>query len=801
MATKWKNFTRSSWVKAAAWLLALLMAGLAAWQAVTFAIYVTENDISMIDEDMLFHKEMTETYLAGELYYPAVDLLYRASYGNEEAIKNGDTIDENELLISIYEEYFNVFYDSITEETAISNEEAQNYRTRYPAKEDSTNYLTDDLLDELVTQAQRDNLIQDSGDSANFRSWLGYNRGVYQYFRQQLIQEELNLFKEFTEDGNSYNTFDYYVSCKESNTTLCNMTDAETAVDTLLGKSSNYQMVCSISDNQVKFLGNTIDSTVLSSLGNEYTDYFSRSGYINRSSSDSVYIAMKPQILQNMQTEWTENRHPLIMLLAIECTAGIIFLLCMTILCFGAGRRQDDDKVYLVWYDRIWAEILYILFFCVLGAWCAAIVGTDNTWIYMIDSVKYALICGTTVLFAASSLLLLLSRVRRIKAKQWLNSWICWRLMRNLFQKYIIPGSKRVWNRFLWLYRQLRKTPLRRKIILLSIGIPFLLVFVYLSAMFLFWEHVMALTLCFILLIVLGAAAICWGIRAADRFETITSSAADIRAGKTDTKIKLIGGGPEINGLADNLNQISEGLQDAVTTAVKSERLKSELISNVSHDIKTPLTSIITYIDLLKKCNIPDVTAQEYLTVLDQKAQRLRTLTIDLFDASKATSGAMKLDLAQTDFDALLRQALGERSEHIEKAGLDIRIRSNPPMYVYADGRLLWRILDNLISNCTRYAMPNSRVYITMEAAGAFVTLTMKNISAAELNISAEELMQRFTRGDRSRHTEGSGLGLSIAQSLADLMGGSCYVEIDGDLFKAVVSIPKWTDSISNEKP
>ena len=209
-------------------------------------------------------------------------------------------------------------------------------------------------------------------------------------------------------------------------------------------------------------------------------------------------------------------------------------------------------------------------------------------------------------------------------------------------------------------------------------------------------------------------------MRLADSIEAVNRGAHDIRAGKTDTQITVREHAPkELAALAADLNGISEGLQEAVDTAVKSERLKSELISNVSHDIKTPLTSIVTYVDLLKKCDIADETAQEYIRILEQKAQRLRTLTLDLFDASKATSGAMTVELAKTDLDALLRQALGERSEHIQRAGLDVRITSHPPVYVNADGRLLWRVLDNLISNCVRYAVPHSRVYADIAAAWA----------------------------------------------------------------------------------
>ncbi|MDO4173373.1 MAG: HAMP domain-containing sensor histidine kinase [Eubacteriales bacterium] len=787
MATKWKNFTRSSWVKAAAWLLALLMAGLAAWQAASFAQYATGNNLTMMDAGMVLHKDLPATYLARDLYDSAQELLYSTSYADEATIKAGDSIDEEALIANIYSEYFDTFYDSAIDDN-FSNEEAESIRTHYPAEEGSDNYLTDEILNDVVTKAESYGYISDSGDAYNFRDWLSYNRGVYQYFRNQLIQDQLDQLDVFTEKSFDYQTkYDYYayhVGNSSGGAIPSNVSAAD--AQNMTENGSGYFLVCKISSYDVSFYSDTVDHTVLDALGYEYTNnvapYDASSDFYN----SQVYIAMKPDVLQSMQDEWAETHNHLLLLVAIECVAGIVFLLCLIVLCCGAGRRPNDDKAYLVWYDRIWAEVLYILFFCILAAWIALVLELIDIWGYTTASAKYMLLCSTTMLFAASGLLLVLSQARRIKAKQWANGWICWRLIRKLCKRYIAGG-------IVWLYQQVRTSPLRMKIVLLSVGVAV----VYAICAFLLMAVSYEPACITLPLIFIVCFAIFYGIRAADRFETITQAAADIRAGRTDTKIKLNGGGPEINGLADNLNQISEGLQDAVTTAVKSERLKSELISNVSHDIKTPLTSIITYIDLLKKCNIPDATAQEYIAVLDQKAQRLRTLTLDLFDASKASSGAMQLELAQTDFDALLRQALGERSEHIEKAGLDVRIRSTPPMYVLADGRLLWRILDNLISNFTRYAAPSSRIYIDMESTGDFVTVTMKNISAVELNISADELMQRFTRGDRSRHTEGSGLGLSIAQSLAELMGGSCHVEIDGDLFKAIVSIPKWTDPAS----
>lgn len=771
MATKWKNFTRNSWVKAVVWLLSLLMAGVMTWQTMAFLLYLEENDPPMVDMRMLSSETLAETYLAEQLFYPAQDLLYQAGYGSDEtAIREGKFVHTDQLYYNIYDAY----------SSAVDYEEEGEYSASltnqplYPAEEGSTNYLTDEMIDTIISTLRRpdaDPFYIEASDAANFRQWLTQNRGVYQFYWQQQVVAKLEEYRSTRENDEIYKQFDYLVYCKDSNTTLTNVSEAK--AKQLKNKDSRYQMICIITDDGIQFWDDSADPRVLSDINLKYQNYLDYDDEDEKNNTfhagDTAYLALKPSALQEMQNEWSETRSQLIQLLGVDCSAGLIFLICLILLCFGAGRKPDDSKAYLVGFDRIWAEVLYGVYFILLGLWGSMFVLIWDNRAYLSDPMKYGIGISGTVVFASASLVLLVSQVRRIKAKQWLDGFLLCRL----FKKYVVRSVR-------WLAQQFGKTPLRQKIILLAILLPLLCMFWF--------------TIPFII-----AGLLYFGMREADSFEAVTHGAHEIRTGKSDTHIDLKHGSKELLALADDLNSISEGLGEAVDTAVKSERLKSELISNVSHDIKTPLTSIITYIDLLKKCNITDPAAQEYLSVLDQKAQRLRTLTTDLFDASKATSGAMKLHCVQTDMDALLRQSLGERSESIEKAGLDIRILSHAPTYVYADGQLLWRILDNLIANCTRYALPNSRVYITIEPDGSMVTLTMKNISAVELNISADELMQRFTRGDRSRHTEGSGLGLSIAQSLAELMGGSCHVEIDGDLFKAIVSIPKWEGSKATE--
>ena len=242
---------------------------------------------------------------------------------------------------------------------------------------------------------------------------------------------------------------------------------------------------------------------------------------------------------------------------------------------------------------------------------------------------------------------------------------------------------------------------------------------------------------------------------------------------------------------AEDLNAVSLGMSKAVNERMKSERFKTELITNVSHDLKTPLTSIVNYVDLLKKENIENERAREYIQVLDRQSQRLRKLTTDLVDASKASSGALPVSPERLDLKELLSQSVGEYAERFALAEVKpVLSLPEEKCVITADGRLLWRVLDNLFQNVTKYAQPGTRFYIDAVNTPGGTELTLKNISRQALNIPAEELMERFVRGDASRSTEGSGLGLSIARSLMELMGGGLRLALDGDLFKVTLVFP-----------
>lgn len=271
-----------------------------------------------------------------------------------------------------------------------------------------------------------------------------------------------------------------------------------------------------------------------------------------------------------------------------------------------------------------------------------------------------------------------------------------------------------------------------------------------------------------------------------------------IRDGELDYQVPVDNLYGENKELAEAVNSIGEGIQTAVATSMKDERLKADLITNVSHDIKTPLTSIINYVDLLKRENIEDEPVKGYIAVLDAKSQRLKQLTDDLVEASKISSGNITLLLEKINLTELVKQALGEFSEKFEEKGLEtVLTLANEPVIIEADSRRIWRVAENLLNNIYKYAMPGTRIYLDMTVTEdkRKAVLSFKNISAQRMNIRAEELTERFIRGDVSRSTEGSGLGLSIAKNLTELQKGSFEIYLDGDLFKVTLTFPLYGES------
>lgn len=328
-----------------------------------------------------------------------------------------------------------------------------------------------------------------------------------------------------------------------------------------------------------------------------------------------------------------------------------------------------------------------------------------------------------------------------------------------------------------------RGSIIRTFLIMTALYVSIGLVLFFLSAMFYIWPiGIIAgiiLTIIYLIMLIKDLVYI-------DKIMVGAKAAAE---GKLTYKIDEKGRG-HLKELAHDINNIKEGLKKSVENEMKSENMKTELITNVSHDLKTPLTSIINYIDLLKREEIEPENARDYINILDKKSQRLKVLIEDLFEASKAASGAMELNITKIDVGQLLKQSLGENDERFRERSLDIKLNlPDEKIFINADGKRLYRVFENLLSNIVKYSLSNTRVYIDMFKENDEVTIIMKNISAYELSFDTNEITNRFKRGDSSRSTDGSGLGLAIAKSIIELHNGSFKVEADGDLFKSIIRL------------
>lgn len=443
-----------------------------------------------------------------------------------------------------------------------------------------------------------------------------------------------------------------------------------------------------------------------------------------------------------------------------------VLFVVLTLFCFfwqmaAAGHWQGFDGIHLTWFDKIPLDLMAVVFMLPI----VFFVGYFN----YASSIAVAL-WGAAVLNCV--FLFLITFVTRCKAGTVLKNNVIWYAIRLLWR--IV---KSIWG---WLHHLVRSIPLiwRTALVIAAICLFILILGSHNSMLSLPMVLLYLLLMMFALYVAIGFATLQRGSKALA--EGDYSKPVDTRFLRGDLKR-----------CGENLNKVQQGVQRAVDERLRSERMKTELITNVSHDIKTPLTSIVNYVELLKKEEINNPKAQEYLEVLDRQSKRLKKLTEDLVEASKASSGVIPVDCQPTNVNVLLSQLEGEYEERLQKAELTMIVHpaAGDPV-VLADGKLLSRVMDNLMNNIGKYAMPGTRVYAAAAADEKESTISIKNVSRNELNVSADELMERFVRGDSSRHTEGSGLGLSIAKSLVELQGGRFELSIDGDLFRADISLP-----------
>ena len=450
-----------------------------------------------------------------------------------------------------------------------------------------------------------------------------------------------------------------------------------------------------------------------------------------------------------------------------------LFLVCLIKLLKVAGYRSKTEEITLSLFDRLPLDGWFVaLFFAFCGT-----ISIDYYFSYIEDII---FVIGFVVpIWCVLLLATLLTIVKRCKAKKLFDYTaisFCYRGLKKAFCR-ILGGGNEV----------ISQIPLLWKIGLvwcLELAIEFMFMCWGISGIYSPGFYVIGWMLLrgVLTLIVLGIAL---------QMYQLKKGAKEIAEGNLQSTISTKYMMWDFKEHGENLNHIKEGMEQAVEKSLKSERLKTELITNVSHDIKTPLTSIVNYIDLMKKENISPEIAKEYLQVLDRQSAKLKKLIEDLVEASKASTGNITANMGPTDVKVLVGQMAGEYEERLKEQGIDLVLDMGEEVgLILGDGNLLWRVFDNILNNVCKYAQTGTRVYLSAKEQGNQVVITFKNVSKYPLNISSDELMERFVRGDSSRNTEGSGLGLSIAKSLCEVQKGSFELEIDGDLFKTIITFP-----------
>lgn len=458
----------------------------------------------------------------------------------------------------------------------------------------------------------------------------------------------------------------------------------------------------------------------------------------------------------------------------------IVYLLAVT----GKGDG-DERKKYVI--DRLWNDLHFVisLGLC-FGLGTLAILLVDNMWGMVLFN-PFALSLSCSVIMTAVVLLLvewLSSVVRHAACRTYLRTTLIYKLL-GIGRSIVMFCLRPIINFFKRLYGQKDVKSLPRFTGLVVIGF---VCFHLLITSFAVAAHSLFFSFIVFLLDAAAVSVLLWVILSLDKImQTVEQAKNGNPHAMTNTKSIF----PLLKKLATDVNSVNDGVQKAVDSAIKGQRMKAELITNVSHDLKTPLTSIVSYVDLLKRCDVQDEQAKKYIDILDDKSQRMKKLIEDLVEASKASSGNVELNPMKLNICELAAQAVGENSELLEENGIEVRF--NPPqepVFITADGQKTSRIIENLFSNVRKYAMPDTRVYVDIARDDKYGALVIKNISRNPIDVPASELTARFVRGDSSRTSEGSGLGLSIAQNLCELQGGKFVVWVDGDLFKVTVFLP-----------
>lgn len=474
-----------------------------------------------------------------------------------------------------------------------------------------------------------------------------------------------------------------------------------------------------------------------------------------------IYAAIEDDALLQRANRWNSDRQILIRNTAVIIISVLFSVLCLAYLISSAGKISGTEEIHLTSFDNLFSDLNLLI--------TAGIIAVVRLEFYNILDIRYTsenlmilAMLIITAIVTALLLILILSLVRHIKNRTIIKHSVIYIVLSRTLETLLKMAASGP---------LMYKTTGTAILVILAAAYaadnPVLIGVIILVSIYIIYNKVR-------------------------HFQKIQEGLQVAKSGDYEFKIELKGSG-EFKQLSADINEITSGLKAAVQSEVKSEKLKTELITNVSHDIKTPLTSIISYVDLLKREGLNSENAPKYLDVLERKSDRLKKLTEDLFDAAKATSGNIEPKFERVHINSLIEQLLGELDEKISECNLVFKVTaSDEKIYAMADGRLLSRVMENLLSNIFKYALTGSRIYIETSQDDNNVYISFKNISAYELNIPVDELMERFKRGDESRSSEGYGLGLAIAKSLMEVQNGLLNLSIDGDLFKSEIRLNKF---------
>lgn len=822
MGIKSKSFLKAKWVKVCAVLLAIATAGgiaVSIYQAVTLT-----KDLGGSLDSLLFEEQSDFTasnafqeQLAWELYYIKQMLFV---YGSEAEMRSGESLKKQEALLK--EQYEANLQEELED---ARQEKEQEILESLPDRDENgekvelpetavlpTQTNTPDATTEpqITLSAEKEKEIRDQclqEYEAQLSSLRGSFEENYRKAKEELAglsnlhyalvnRETGEVFTNFQKIDPKSTDFRKLVEQYQWNETYTNDAgyhSGERVVNQTQWMSSYYyDMTIRISD----WFGQYNDRITL------YEKEFVKNGW-------DVYIALNDELLpkglngefdiyykldQNFQ--YAKNNLPVELAMTAICL--LVYVLCAIYLTVASGHRAEAEEITLLWTDQIPNDLHLLLSGSLVILGLAAAAGIPAQ---ILDATqgfqKLLMLAGVGCAMGAGGVLLewLTSVARNVKRRQfWRNTLIV------KFFRFL----KKSWKRFRTALHNIkedikahaipnhRMENLRTSILFLFVG--YLLLNVILIGLTILcmadgpsfaWLFFTVLTVLFNLIVLI----LFW--KTVIALDEIMTAVSKMRQGDLNYPLKTEKMPRPLRKFGEDVVDMQDGMRTAVDEAIKGEHMKTELITNVSHDLKTPLTAIVNYVDLLKKCDISDATAQEYIGVLEEKSERLKHLIEDLVEASKATTGNLKLNFIKVNLYELAMQAVGENEDALEAAGLDVRLNTpEKEPILYADSQKTWRIIDNLISNVKKYALAGTRVYIEVSEDNGYGVFSIKNVSRDPLDVPVEQLTQRFVRGDASRSTEGSGLGLSIAQSLCELQKGTLAVSMDGDLFKVTVHLP-----------